>query len=81
MNQWLLIFCLFMNNSPEGEQLYFAVSRDGYNYIPLNDGKRIVNLDDIARWKCIRDPHILRGHDRKLLYGCYRYEILCRVVI
>ena len=62
------LFVYFMNNSPEGEQLYFAVSRDGYNYIPLNDGKRIVNLDDIARWKCIRDPHILRGHDRKTFY-------------
>lgn len=62
------LFVYFMNNSPEGEQLHFAISRDGYNYIPLNDGKRIINLDDVARWKCIRDPHILRGHDKKTFY-------------
>ena len=62
------LFVYFMNNSPKGEQLYFAVSKDGYNYIPLNNGKRIINIDSVARWKCIRDPHILRGYDRKTFY-------------
>jgi hypothetical protein len=29
---------------------------------PLNNGERVVNLNGIARWNAIRDPHILRGH-------------------
>ena len=62
------LFVYFNNNSPEGEQLRFAVSRDGFNYVPLNDGKRVVDLDAVARWKCIRDPHILRGQDGKSFY-------------
>lgn len=62
------LFTYFTNNSPEGEQLRFAVSKNGYDYVPLNDGKRVINLDSIARWKCIRDPHILRGVDKKTFY-------------
>ncbi len=62
------LFVYFSNNSPEGEQLRFAVSMDGFNYTPLNNGERVVNLDDVARWKCIRDPHILRCEDGKTFY-------------
>lgn len=62
------LFVYFTNNSPEGEQLRFAVSRDGFHYTPLNNGKRVVDLDNVARWKCIRDPHILRGEDGKSFY-------------
>ena len=62
------LFVYFINNSPEGEQLRYAVSMDGYNWIPLNDGRKVVNVDDVARWKCIRDPHILRCEDGKTFY-------------
>lgn len=62
------LFVYFTNNSPEGEQLRFAVSRDGFHYVPLNNGKRVLDLDKVARWKCIRDPHILRGEDGKTFY-------------
>lgn len=62
------MFVYFTNNSPEGEQLRFAVSRDGFNWAPLNNGKKVVNVDNTARWKCIRDPHILRAEDGKTFY-------------
>ncbi len=62
------LFVYFNNNTPEGEQLRYAVSMDGFNYTPLNNGKRIVNLDNVARWKCIRDPHILRAENGKTFY-------------
>lgn len=62
------VFVYFTNNSPEGEQLRYAVSRDGFNWAPLNNGRKIANVDNVARWKCIRDPHILRGEDGKTFY-------------
>lgn len=62
------LFVYFINNTPEGEQLRFAVSMDGYNWQPLNNGEKVLNVDDVARWKCIRDPHILRGEDGKTFY-------------
>lgn len=62
------VFVYFTDNSPEGEQLRYAVSRDGFNWAPLNNGKKIVSVDNVARWKCIRDPHILRAEDGKTFY-------------
>lgn len=62
------LFCFFSNNSPEGEQVRYAISDDGFNYRSLNDGKPVILSDTIALKKSIRDPHILRGHDGKTFY-------------
>lgn len=62
------LFTYFINNEPEGEQLRYAVSADGFNWSPLNNGERVVDLDNVARTKCIRDPHILRTEDGKSFY-------------
>ncbi len=57
------LFAYFNGNAPWQEQICFALSADGYNYIPLNDGKPIISSDTIANKKAVRDPHILRGED------------------
>ncbi len=57
------LFAYFTGNAPEQEQIHFAVSKDGFNYTPLNGGKPIVASDTIAISKGVRDPHILRGED------------------
>lgn len=62
------LFAYFNDNTPEGEQIRFAVSRNGYDYTPLNNGERVVDLDNYSRWKCVRDPHILRGEDGHSFY-------------
>lgn len=62
------LFTYFTGNEHEKEQLFFAISEDGYNFTPLNNGERVINLDDVTRWKSIRDPHILRGEDGKTFY-------------
>ena len=62
------LFAYFTGNAPEEEQICFALSDDGYNYTLLNDGEPIINSADIARKKCVRDPHILRGEDGKTFY-------------
>ncbi len=62
------LFAYFTGNAPEEEQICFALSDDGYNYTLLNDGEPIIKSADIARKKCVRDPHILRGEDGKTFY-------------
>lgn len=61
------LFAYFVNNTPEGEQIRYAVSRDGYNFIPLNNGNKIVDVD-ATRWHAVRDPHLLRCEDGKTFY-------------
>lgn len=62
------LFAFFSNNSPEGEQIRFAISDDGFNYRSLNDGKPVVASDTISLKKSIRDPHIIRAQDGKTFY-------------
>ena len=66
------LFAYFTGNAPEEEQICFALSDDGYNYTLLNDGEPIINSADIARKKCVRDPH-------NLLHGRYRHAQLGRM--
>jgi hypothetical protein len=47
----------------ETHSLYFAVSRDGYTFTDVNDGKPVLSGRAIADQKGIRDPHITRGPD------------------
>ena len=54
------LFAYFTGNAPEQEQICYAVSTDGFNYMPLNGGMPIVASDTIAIAKGVRDPHILR---------------------
>lgn len=55
------LFVYFPSN--DDENLYYAVSRDGFNYTPLNGGQPVMSSDTVALKKGIRDPHILRGED------------------
>ena len=55
------LFAYFPNNYDEN--LYYALSTDGFNYTPLNNGRRIISSSDFTRTGGIRDPHILRGED------------------
>jgi hypothetical protein len=57
------LFTYFPGNRPEQEQIHFAISQDGFNYTPLNNGNPVIGSDSIAVKKGVRDPHILRGPD------------------
>lgn len=57
------LFTYFTGNNPDQEQICYAISHDGYNYTPLNNGKPIISSDTISLKKGVRDPHILRGED------------------
>ena len=57
------LFTYFTGNAPEKEQICYALSHDGWNYTPLNQGHPVIGSDSIALTKCVRDPHILRGQD------------------
>ncbi len=57
------LFTYFTGNAPQEEQICYAISYDGFNYTPLNDGKPVISSDTISLKKGVRDPHILRGED------------------
>ena len=57
------LFAYFNGNAQWQEQICFALSTDGYNYTPLNNGSPIINSADISLKHAVRDPHILRGED------------------
>lgn len=52
--------------SPLDEQIYFAVSEDGYNYMDLNNGKPVLE-SDIGE-KGVRDPYIIRSVEGDKFY-------------
>ncbi len=58
------LFVYFPSNS--NENLYYAISEDGYNYTPLNNGRAFFAADSTTVMGGLRDPHILRGED-----GCF----------
>ena len=62
------LFTYFNSNAPEDEQICYALSDDGYNYTPLNNGVPVIESDTIALTQCVRDPHILRCEDGKTFY-------------
>lgn len=57
------LFVYFTGNSQSQEQIFYALSDDGFNYTPINKARPIINSADIALKKAVRDPHILRGDD------------------
>ncbi|MBN2611049.1 MAG: family 43 glycosylhydrolase [Bacteroidales bacterium] len=67
-NRDAYLFAYFTGNTTDGEQIRFAVSSNGVDYIPLNNGNRIISSDTISIKKGVRDPHILRGEDGETFY-------------
>lgn len=55
------LFVYFPDNN--NENIYYALSDNGYDYTPMNDGQMIVSADTISLKNGVRDPHILRGED------------------
>lgn len=62
-NMKYYLFTYFTGNAPEKEQICYAISSDGFNYTPLNNGIPVIKSDTISLSGGIRDPHILRGND------------------
>lgn len=55
------LFAFFVGNAPEEERIYYALSRDGYRFGVINNGKPI--LQSQSGTGCVRDPYIFKGHD------------------
>lgn len=50
----------------DGEQIYFASSRDGLNWADLNENKPVLTSDKGE--KGVRDPYIIRSHEGDKFY-------------
>lgn len=55
------LFVYFPANN--NENIYYAISNDGYNFTPMNNGNRVIAADSVSLKKGLRDPHILRAPD------------------
>ena len=55
------LFVYFPSNSDEN--IYYALSDNGFDYTPMNSGQRILAADSVSIKKGLRDPHILRTDD------------------
>lgn len=55
------LFVYFPANN--NENIYYALSQDGYQYTPMNNGNKIIDASKVSIKKGLRDPHILRGED------------------
>ncbi|RZK79982.1 MAG: beta-xylosidase [Pedobacter sp.] len=62
------LFAYFTGNDKSEESIRFALSKDGFVYKALNNNRPIVNSATISSTGGVRDPHILRGVDRKSFY-------------
>ena len=58
------LFAFFPSNSDEN--IYYAVSDNGYDYTVINEGKPVFTAEGNTIMNGLRDPHILRGED-----GCF----------
>lgn len=54
----------YFTGQGDGEQIYFAVSKDGYNYEALNGKKAIISQSVPNQGTShMRDPYVFRGND------------------
>lgn len=57
------LFAYFTDNSTKGQQVCYAVSKNGLDFTPLNGGKPVLASDTVSLSGGVRDPHILRCDD------------------
>ncbi|MBT2561000.1 family 43 glycosylhydrolase [Pedobacter sp. ISL-68] len=62
------LFVYFTGKGKDQEAIRFAISKDGYSYYAMNNGKPILPSKKISSTGGVRDPHILRGQDGKTFY-------------
>jgi len=53
----------FNSNRVEGEQIRYALSTDGLNFVALNNNQPVLSSVNMARSGGVRDPYVVRGHD------------------
>lgn len=61
------LFAYFTSNETYGQQVCYAVSENGLDFTPLNGGRPVIAADTISRSGGVRDPHLLRAEDGRIL--------------
>ncbi|MDL2213441.1 glycoside hydrolase family 43 protein [Bacteroides sp. OttesenSCG-928-N06] len=59
---------VYFTSGENGEAIRFAVSRDGHNFLALNDNNPILDSKEVSSAGGLRDPHILRAEDGETFY-------------
>ena len=54
------LFTHFIGEQPQGEQIYFSLSKDGLHWKDIHDGKPVI-CSEVG--ECgLRDPFLIRSH-------------------
>jgi hypothetical protein len=53
------------NTADTQENIFYALSSDGFNFKTLNSGNFVIKSDTISNMIGVRDPHVMRGPDGK----------------
>lgn len=61
------LFAYFTSDQTEGQQVCYAVSENGLDFTPLNGGRAVIASDTISLSGGVRDPHLLRAEDGRIL--------------
>lgn len=64
-NYYGYLFAYFNGNAVSEEQVRYALSMDGLNFIALNNDQAVISSSKIAATGGVRDPYIMRGVDGK----------------
>ncbi len=62
------LFAYFKGNEVKDEAVCYAISKDGYTYLSLNNNNPVLDSKLISSTGGVRDPHILRSEDGKTFY-------------
>ena len=62
-NYYGYLLAYFTDDGIPGEQVRYALSTDGFNFIALNNNQPVIPSPEIARTGSVRDPYFVRGHD------------------
>lgn len=66
LNHYLFVY--FPSNTDE--KIYYALSENGFDYTPMNNGRHVIAPDTVSLKKGLRDPHVLRTDDGWFLMVC-----------
>ena len=61
------LFAYFTDDTTKGQQVCYAVSKNGLDFTPLNGGRPVIASDSISLSGGVRDPHLLRAEDGSIL--------------
>lgn len=72
-NKAYYLFCYFTGNEPENESVHFAISKNGFDFEPVNGGKKII--EQKLGKKMLPRSLYFQKRKRRILHYRHGYEM------